>query len=101
MSHCHGCKYNLLSQNDHDLCLINLYDQVCELFDVMIQEIEDSAVWDNFKLLVFAQSSVKMKDVPYHFTNPSWRSGLFDNKNFDPGMKKNIIFFTLDNLQNY
>ena len=101
VSHCQGCRFNLLSQNDHDLCLINLYDQVCELFDVMILEIDDSNIWDNFELLVFAQNGVKMKDVPYHFTNKSWRSGLLNNR-FDPGMKKRIIFFlTLDHLQDY
>ena len=96
MSHCQGCRFNLLSQNDHDLCLLKLYDQVSELFDDLLEKTADDTIMDYFELLVFAHSFLKYEDVPYQYRNPYWRSCIFY-----PGMRKKIISFTLDKLKNY
>ena len=91
-NNCDGCKFGLLSQIDHSLCFLDLKDQVLYLFDYLLDEIEDESVISNFELLL-SDNSMKLGDLPYHYTNIFWRRGVFHHE-FIPELKqKTVLFF--------
>ena len=94
---CEGCKLGLLSQNDHNLCLLDMNDQISYLFDFLLDETQDDCVITEFESLL-ADNSMNLGDLPYHYSNIFWRTGLF-NHDFIPGLRTKTIFFLFQKLK--
>ena len=94
---CDGCKFGLLSQNDHSLCFLDLKGQISYMFDFLLDEIQDEGVMSNFELLL-ADKGMNLGDIPYQYSNIFWRKGVF-NHEFVPGLKHKTVFFLSQKLK--